>query len=70
MAAKRQRAAAAWWRAGACAVRHGAADRGCAGGCEGLVGGQDDHWSSILLPSAAWPDHIDQLLNWVCFRVL
>ena len=53
MAAKRQRAAAAWWRAGACAVRHGAADRGCAGGCEGLVGGQDDHWSSILLPSAA-----------------
>ena len=25
---------------------------------------------STLLPSAAWPDHIDQLLNWVCFRVL
>ena len=70
MAAKRQRAAAARRRTGARADRHGAADRGCTGGSEGLVGGQADHWSSSLLPSAGWPGRTDQLLNWVCFRVL
>ena len=67
MAAKRQRAAAARRRTGARADRHGAADRGCTGGSEGLVGGQDDQWSSILLTSASWPDHTDRLLNWVRF---
>ena len=37
---------------------------------QGRARGPDGRVPSSLLPSAGWPDRTDQMLNWVCFRVL